>query len=64
MTRSRLVTTGELARELGISPRTVARYVSSGLLTPTETTLGGHYRWDVVEVREQIRKLRADSGDG
>jgi len=58
------VTTGELARELGISPRTVARYVRSGLLAPTETTLGGHYRWDVEEVREQIRKLREEQGEG
>ncbi|GAA4837612.1 MerR family DNA-binding transcriptional regulator [Saccharopolyspora rosea] len=59
MTRNRLVTSGELARELGISPRTVARYVRDGLLKPTETTLGGHYRWDVEQVREQIRELRA-----
>lgn len=58
MTRRRLVTSGELAEELGISARTVSRYVREGLLTPTETTLGGHYRWDVNQVREQIRKLR------
>lgn len=53
------MTSGELARELGISPRTVARYVREGLLKPTETTLGGHYRWDVDQVREQIRELRS-----
>lgn len=58
MTRRRLVTSGELAEELGISARTVSRYVREGLLTPTETNLGGHYRWDVNQVREQIRKLR------
>ncbi|QUH05397.1 helix-turn-helix domain-containing protein [Saccharopolyspora erythraea] len=63
MNQRRLVTTGELARELGISPRTVARYVQAGLLEPTEITLGGHYRWDIDEVREQIRRLRTDSPD-
>lgn len=55
------MTSGELARELGISPRTVARYVREGLLEPTETTLGGHYRWDVDQVRQQIRELRSGS---
>ncbi|PKW13132.1 MerR family DNA-binding transcriptional regulator [Saccharopolyspora spinosa] len=64
MTRNRLLTSGELARELGISPRTVARYVRLNLLTPTETTLGGHYRWDLDEVREQIKKLREQNSHG
>ncbi|MEY8040567.1 MerR family DNA-binding transcriptional regulator [Saccharopolyspora cebuensis] len=63
MTQKRLVTSGELARELGISPRTVARYVREGLLVPTETTLGGHYRWDIEQVREQIRKLREEQAE-
>ncbi len=58
MERRRLVTSGQLAEELGISTRTVSRYVREGLLTPTETTLGGHHRWDIDEVREQIRQLR------
>lgn len=63
MAARRLVSTGELAEELGISPRTVARYVRSGLLRPTETTLGGHYRWDLDDVREQIKQLRAEPTD-
>nr|WP_221316760.1 MerR family DNA-binding transcriptional regulator [Saccharopolyspora gloriosae] len=54
-----MVPTGDLARELGISTRTVARYVREGLLVPTEVTLGGHYRWDIDDVRQQIRKRRA-----
>ncbi|GAB2665267.1 hypothetical protein GCM10027271_25340 [Saccharopolyspora gloriosae] len=59
MAQPRLVPTGDLARELGISTRTVARYVREGLLVPTEVTLGGHYRWDIDDVRQQIRKRRA-----
>ena len=55
--------TGDLARELGISTRTVARYVREGLLAPNEVTLGGHYRWDIEDVRQQIRELREGDGE-
>ncbi|GAA2819008.1 hypothetical protein [Saccharopolyspora taberi] len=41
----------------------MARYVQDGLLKPTETTLGGHYRWDLDDVREQIKRLRTEQGD-
>lgn len=55
--RARLVSTGVLARELSVSPRTIQRYVEDGLLTPTETLPSGHYRWDVAAARRQIDKL-------
>lgn len=58
MTRRRLLTSGQLADELGVSPRTVARYVRNGWLTPTMITLGGHYRWDLAEVQATIRAER------
>ena len=54
----RLVTTAEAAKTLGVSNRTLARWTQDGRLTPTSTTLGGHYRWNVDELREQIRKLQ------
>jgi DNA-binding transcriptional MerR regulator len=56
--RARLLTSGELARELSISPRTVARYARDGLLKPAETTVGGHHRWDLEDVRKQMADLR------
>lgn len=58
MAKRHLLTTGQLADELGISTRTVTRYVREGYLVPTETTLGGHHRWDLADVRRQIRELR------
>lgn len=51
------VTTSELARALGLSLRSVQRYIRAGLIAPELTTPGGHYRWDVDNVREQLRRL-------
>lgn len=58
MSKRHLLTSGELAEELGIAPRTVARYVRDGWLVPAETTMGGHYRFDLDDVRRQIREIR------
>jgi predicted site-specific integrase-resolvase len=54
----RLVTTGELAKRLGISRETVRRYYNSGDLTPAELSPAGHPRWVEDDVREQMRRLR------
>jgi DNA-binding transcriptional MerR regulator len=58
----RLVTTGEAARALGISARTLQRYVQDGLVTP-EVTLPRpqrpQYRWNIARLREQIKSLSA-----
>lgn len=58
METSKLIGTGELARRLGLSPRTIARYVAAGLITPDLVTAGGHYRWDEQAVRQQLAELR------
>ncbi|MFJ8818222.1 helix-turn-helix domain-containing protein [Amycolatopsis thermoflava] len=58
MINRRLLTTGELAEVLGISRGTLNRYVRQGLLVPTETTLRGHRRWNVEDVRRQIAEIR------
>ena len=52
-----LVTTPEAARQLGISARTLQRYVVAGLITPDLRLPSGRYRWDVVRLREQINSL-------
>lgn len=58
MAKRKLLTSGQLADELGISPGTVARYARQGWLVPAETTMGGHLRWDLEDVRRQMEALR------
>ncbi|HWO62209.1 MAG TPA: MerR family DNA-binding transcriptional regulator [Umezawaea sp.] len=54
----KLISSGELAEELGVSTRTIARYAADGLLIPAETTIGGHFRWVLEDVRQRMRELR------
>lgn len=57
---SDLVTTPDAARALGISPRTLQRYVRNGLVTPEITLPSGQYRWDVAKLRAQIETASGD----
>ena len=52
-----LVPTPVAARALGISARTLQRYVSDGVITPTLRLPSGRYRWDVEALRRQINEL-------
>jgi excisionase family DNA binding protein len=61
VTAERLLTTGEVARELGLSPRSIARWAQAGQLKPTLVTPGGQYRWELEDVREQLRAMRKRS---
>lgn len=54
----RFVTTAEAAKALGVSNRTLARWAREKRLRPASTTLGGHHRWDLDDLREQIRLLQ------
>ncbi|MBA3906786.1 MAG: helix-turn-helix domain-containing protein [Pseudonocardiales bacterium] len=62
--REDLLTTAEVARRLGVAPRTVGNWIQSGRLKPTLTTMGGHARFlwedveDQVEAAEQARDDR------
>jgi DNA-binding transcriptional MerR regulator len=51
---SDLVSTPEAAKALGVSPRTLQRYVKAGLVTPEITLPSGQYRWNVAKLRRQI----------
>jgi RyR domain len=55
------VTTGAAARELGISTATLTRWVGRRLVIPAEVTAGGHYRWNLDDLRAQIQRLRAEA---
>lgn len=49
------VTTGEAARLLGISIRSLQQWVKDGLIEPDHWTPGGHMRWDVDRLRAELR---------
>ncbi|WP_094921871.1 hypothetical protein [Pseudonocardia sp. MH-G8] len=53
-----LVTTAELAARLKLSTRSIYRYYADGKITPDFTTPGGEHRWNVENVKEQLRALR------
>jgi excisionase family DNA binding protein len=52
------LTSGELAKELGVSHSAVLKWAKDGLITPEFTTPGGHHRWDAEAVRQQLRAQR------
>jgi DNA-binding transcriptional MerR regulator len=63
MPTPRLITTGELARALGLHTRTIQRYRIEGVITPEIETAGGHARWDLEKVKQQLRELRRRGDD-
>jgi excisionase family DNA binding protein len=56
----KLVSTGEAARRLGVNLRTLQRWVREGLVAPDWTTPGGHMRWDVDRLLQEVRRLPRD----
>jgi helix-turn-helix protein len=57
MAAAELVSTADAARMLGIDRATLSRWARQGLVHPTYTTPGGQYRWDLEDLRRQL-KLR------
>jgi len=55
----KLLTSGQLARELGLAAGTVSRYAREGILTPEVITAGGQYRFDLDRAREELRQHAA-----
>ncbi|MCD2193545.1 MerR family transcriptional regulator [Actinomycetospora endophytica] len=55
---SELVSTSEAAKAVGVSARSLARWAQEGTLEPELVTPGGHLRWDVERLRQQLRELR------
>jgi len=54
----RLISTGELARELGVARGTILVWIANGVITPEYTTPGGHHRWVLEDVQRQLRDAR------
>jgi DNA-binding transcriptional MerR regulator len=61
MPAAKLLTTAQAAAELGISRRTLARYVEQGVAAPALTLPSGHHRWDLEDLQRQLRDLRKRS---
>jgi hypothetical protein len=59
-----LMTTTQVARQLGISARTLVRYAQRGYVTPAVVLPSGHRRWRLAEVREQCAALQGRDSDG
>jgi excisionase family DNA binding protein len=57
------VTTGEAARLLGVSIRSLQQWAKDGLIEPDHVTPGGHMRWDVERVRAELRQRIRDRRD-
>jgi hypothetical protein len=53
-----LVPTGDAAKAIGVNKRTLERWVQRGLVKPTILTPGGHGRWDVDDLKAQLREKR------
>ena len=49
-----LLTSSDLAKRLGVSTRTIARWVQEGRLTTEYTTPGGKHRFKWEDVRKQL----------
>jgi DNA-binding transcriptional MerR regulator len=64
MPEPRLVSTAELARALGLAARTIQKYRQDGILTPDMESAGGHARWNVERVREELRRIAAERREG
>ena len=55
---ARYLTTGALAKELGVSAGAILKWTRDGLITPAFTTPGGHHRWLLDDVRRELRERR------
>jgi len=58
------VTTGQAARELGVSERSLRQWAADGVLEPDYRTPGGHARWDVERLRFEMRAGLRRRDDG
>jgi DNA-binding transcriptional MerR regulator len=59
----KLVPTGVAAAEIGVARATLARWWQQGLVKPALITPGGHARWDVDQLRRDLRDLRQRDED-
>jgi excisionase family DNA binding protein len=54
MSNLALSTTSQVAAALSVDPSTVRQWVIEGRVTAEAKTPGGHYRFDIARVRQQL----------
>lgn len=64
MSDGRLLPTGPAADAIGVAHSTLARWWKEEKVTPALVTAGGHARWDVDDLREQLRRMRTNEATG
>jgi predicted site-specific integrase-resolvase len=60
MARPQMLTTKEAADAIGISPRTLQRYVKDKKVRPSLRLPSGQMRWDVEDLKHQLREKDED----
>lgn len=53
-----LVSSEAAARALNVNRATLWRWKKAGVVTPAQVTVGGHARWDIEQLHEQVRQHR------
>lgn len=56
VTEPELVPTGVAAKRIGVGRSTLARWWAEGLVEPALVTPGGHARWDVDDLKRQLKE--------
>ena len=52
-----MLTTAEAADAIGIHRKTLSKYVADGKVKPSLRLPSGHMRWDVEDLKTQLRAL-------
>jgi DNA-binding transcriptional MerR regulator len=55
---TKLITTGEAAKEVGVDRGTLHRWWQEGIVEPSLVTAGGQGRWDIDDLRRQLDALK------
>jgi len=50
-------TTREAAEAVRVHIGTLQRWAKEGIVTPAYTTAGGRYRWDIEDLKRQLKAL-------
>ncbi|WP_224389153.1 MerR family transcriptional regulator [Pseudonocardia sp. ICBG1293] len=58
-TRANLASTSAAARSLGVHQSTLSRWASTGVVHPEARTVGGHMRWDLQKLRDELEAAGA-----
>jgi excisionase family DNA binding protein len=52
------ITSPQAAKELGIHLVTLQRWAKAGIVKPAFRTAGGRYRWDLDDLKRQLRERK------